>query len=81
MSKKIPVLPEFVTLAKCGREIGVATATAGKLLPWIWVGQRRLVPRRSYEAWKAERLVEAARREVDQRTPPRSASGGASAAA
>ncbi len=53
-------LGAFMPLAEAARIVGIAPATAAKLppeefVPVFWLGDRRMVPRRRFEAWLQEK--------------------------
>jgi hypothetical protein len=56
------VQPELVSLAWAAKRAGIVTETAAKLaergeFPRLsWVGAKRVVGRRAFEAWLAERI-------------------------
>jgi hypothetical protein len=59
-------LPEFISLARACRRVGISVQAAVKLSegakgefpPYQWLGMKRMVPRRRFEAWLSERLAE-----------------------
>jgi hypothetical protein len=53
--------PELMSLAKACRRAGLSVQTASRLppdqfVPWSWLGKRRVVSRRRFEAWLAEKI-------------------------
>jgi hypothetical protein len=54
-------LPEFISLQKACRRVGISVQAAVKLpegeFPrYLWLGTKRMVPRRRFEAWLAEKV-------------------------
>jgi hypothetical protein len=55
--------PEFISLQQACRRIGISVQAAVKLppeqgFPWLWLGNKRVVPRRRFDAWLARQLGE-----------------------
>jgi hypothetical protein len=53
--------PELISLARACRRAGLSVQTAVKLPPeefveWSWLGGKRVVPRRRFDAWLAEKI-------------------------
>jgi hypothetical protein len=53
--------PELITLAEACRRVGITPATAVRLMPdyfpqATWLGQKRVVSRRHFEAWLAQKI-------------------------
>ena len=54
-------LPEFIRLQKACRRVGISVQAAIKLPesefpPYLWLGAKRMVSRRRFEAWLAEKV-------------------------
>jgi hypothetical protein len=54
-------LPEFIRLQKACRRVGISVQVAiklpdGEFPPYIWLSSKRMVPRRRFEAWLAEKV-------------------------
>ena len=61
--EKIAQQSELITLAQACRRAGITPATAVRLMPEqfptaTWLGGKRVVPRRRFEAWLAEKIGE-----------------------
>ena len=53
--------PEFISLQKACRRVGISVQAAIKLPesefpPYLWLGAKRMVSRRRFEAWLAEKV-------------------------
>ena len=53
--------PELISLARACRRAGLSVQTAVKLPPeefveWSWLGRKRVVARRRFEAWLTKKL-------------------------
>jgi hypothetical protein len=54
-------LPELISLQKACRRVGISVQAAiklpeGEFPPYLWLGSKRMVPRRRFEAWLAEKI-------------------------
>jgi hypothetical protein len=54
-------LPEFSSLAMACRRVGISVQAAiklpeGEFPPYLWLGTKRMVSRRRFEAWLAEKV-------------------------
>jgi predicted DNA-binding transcriptional regulator AlpA len=63
--KQTSTKSELITLAAACRRVGIAPATAVRLMPSgefpesTWLGVKRVVARRRFETWLAEKLGDA----------------------
>jgi hypothetical protein len=54
--------PELISLAQACRRAGISVQTATRLpreewpVEWTWLGGKRVVPRRRFEQWLAEKI-------------------------
>jgi hypothetical protein len=54
--------PELISLARACRRAGISVQTATRLpreewpFGWTWLGGKRVVPRRRFEQWLAEKI-------------------------
>ena len=52
--------PEIISLAEACRRVGICARTGSKLPPeefpgWFWLGGKRVIARRRFESWLAEK--------------------------